>query len=80
MLADADRFAAQNKGRLRAIIDRYWQVQRKAEGTQWEAEAKRKEAAAKFNAVQAKVIADCDRAAAAVSAAAVRGGTAPPPP
>lgn len=33
-----------------------------------EAEAKRKEAAAKFNAVQAKVIADCDRAAAAVSA------------
>jgi len=34
-----------------------------------EAEAKRKEAAAKFNAVQARVLADCDRAAAAVRAA-----------
>lgn len=34
-----------------------------------EAEAKRRELAAKFNAVQAKVLADCDRAAAAVSAA-----------
>ena len=34
-----------------------------------EAEAKRKEAAAKFDAVQAKVLADCDRAAAAVAAA-----------
>jgi outer membrane protein TolC len=34
-----------------------------------EAEAKRREAAAKFDAVQAKVLADCDRAAAAVSAA-----------
>jgi len=42
MLADADRFAAQNKDKLKAIIDRYWQVQRKAEGTQWETEAKRK--------------------------------------
>ncbi|MEA3213208.1 MAG: outer membrane protein heavy metal efflux system [Chthoniobacter sp.] len=34
-----------------------------------EADAKREEAAAKFNAVQAKVLADCDRAAAAVHAA-----------
>ena len=34
-----------------------------------EAEAKRKEAAAKFDAVQAKVLADCDRAAAGVTAA-----------
>jgi outer membrane protein TolC len=34
-----------------------------------EAEAKRGEAAAKFNVVQAKVLADCDRAAAAYSAA-----------
>ena len=34
-----------------------------------EAEAKRKESAAKFNAVQAKVLADCDRATAAVGAA-----------
>jgi outer membrane protein TolC len=34
-----------------------------------EAEAKRKEAAAKFNVVQAAVLAGCDRAAAAVSAA-----------
>lgn len=42
MLAEADRYAAQNKDQLKAIIDRYWQVQRKAEGTQWEAEAQRK--------------------------------------
>ncbi|MEN9576328.1 MAG: Serine/threonine-protein kinase PknB [Verrucomicrobiota bacterium] len=42
MLADADRYAAQNKDKLKAIIDRYWQVQRKAEGTQWEAEVQRK--------------------------------------
>lgn len=34
-----------------------------------EAEAKRKEAAAKFNVVQAGVLADCDRATAAVNAA-----------
>lgn len=34
-----------------------------------EAEAKRKEAAAKFEVVQAKVLAECDRAAAAVQAA-----------
>jgi outer membrane protein TolC len=34
-----------------------------------EADAKRKEAAAKFDAVQAKVLADCDRAAARVAAA-----------
>jgi cobalt-zinc-cadmium efflux system outer membrane protein len=33
-----------------------------------EAEAKRKEAAAKFDAVQAKALAECDRAAAALSA------------
>ena len=42
MLAEADRYAAQNKDKMRGIIDRYWQVQRKAEGTQWEVEAKRK--------------------------------------
>jgi len=34
-----------------------------------EAEAKRREAAAKFDAVQARVLADCDRAAAGVAAA-----------
>lgn len=34
-----------------------------------EAEAKRREAAAKFNVVQATVLADCDRAAAAVASA-----------
>ena len=34
-----------------------------------EAEAKRKEAAAKFDVVQAKVLADCDRASAGVAAA-----------
>ena len=40
-----------------------------------EAEAKRKEAAAKFDAVQAKVLADCDRAAAGVAAARVKLAT-----
>ncbi len=39
------------------------------QGPLGEAEAKRKETAVKFNAVQAKVLADCDRAAAAVRAA-----------
>ena len=39
------------------------------QGAIGEAEAKRREVAAKFNAVQAKVLADCDRAAAGVSAA-----------
>ncbi len=34
-----------------------------------EAEAKRQEAAAKFNAVQARVLADCERAAAGIAAA-----------
>lgn len=42
MLAEADRYAAQNKDKLKAIIDHYWQVLRKAEGTQWEAEVQRK--------------------------------------
>ena len=41
-----------------------------------EAEAKRREAAAKFNAVQAKVLADCDRAAAGVTGARAKLGTA----
>ena len=41
-----------------------------------EAEAKRKEVAAKFNAVQAKVLADCDRAAAGVAGARAKLGTA----
>ena len=45
------------------------------EGAIGEADAKRKEAAAKFNAVQAKVLADCDRAAAAVSAARAKIAT-----
>jgi outer membrane protein, heavy metal efflux system len=40
-----------------------------------EAEAKRREAAAKFDAVQAKVLADCDRAAAAVGAARAKLAT-----
>lgn len=40
-----------------------------------EAEAMRKEAAAKFDAVQAKVLADCDRAAAGVSAARAKLAT-----
>ncbi len=40
-----------------------------------EAEAKRAEAAAKFNAVQAKVLADCDRAAASVAAARAKVAT-----
>jgi outer membrane protein TolC len=40
-----------------------------------EAEAKRKEAAAKFDAVQAKVLADCDRAAAGVAAARAKLAT-----
>ena len=41
-----------------------------------EAEAKRKEAAAKFNAVQARVLADCDRAAAGVAGARAKIATA----
>ena len=45
------------------------------EGAIGEADAKRKEMAAKFNAVQAKVLADCDRAAAAVSAARAKIAT-----
>jgi outer membrane protein TolC len=40
-----------------------------------EAEAKRREAAAKFDAVQAKVLADCDRASAAVAAARAKLAT-----
>ena len=45
------------------------------QGAIGEAEARRKEAAAKFNAVQARVLADCDRAAAAVSAARAKIAT-----
>ena len=41
-----------------------------------EAEAKRKEAAAKFDAVQAKVLAGCDRAAAGITAARAKLATA----
>ncbi len=40
-----------------------------------EAEAKRREASAKFDTVQAKVLADCDRAAAGVSAARAKLAT-----
>ena len=46
------------------------------QGAIGEAEAKRREAAAKFNVVQTKVLADCDRAAAAVGAARVKLSTA----
>ncbi len=42
MLAEADQYAAANKDNLVKIIDRYWQVQRKAVGTQWEEAARRK--------------------------------------
>ncbi len=42
MLAEADRYAAANKEKLKKIIDRYWQVLDKARGTQWEAEVQRK--------------------------------------
>ena len=45
------------------------------QGAIGEAEAKRREAAAKFNAVQAKVLADCDRAAAAITAARAKIAT-----
>lgn len=40
-----------------------------------EAEAKRKEASAKFDAVQARVLADCDRAAAGITAARAKLAT-----
>ena len=46
------------------------------QGAIGEAEAKRRESAAKFNVVQTKVLADCDRAAASVSAARVKLSTA----
>ena len=46
------------------------------QGAIGEAEAKRHEAAAKFNVVQTKVLADCDRAAASVGAARVKVATA----
>jgi len=46
------------------------------QGAIGEAEAKRREAAAKFDVVQTKVLADCDRAAASVNAARVKFGTA----
>ncbi len=45
------------------------------QGAIGEAEAKRREAAAKFNVVQTKALADCDRAAAAVNAARVKLAT-----
>ncbi len=45
------------------------------QGAIGEAEAKRQEAAAKFDAVQAKVLAECDRAAVAVSAARAKIST-----
>ena len=46
------------------------------QGAIGEAEAKRREAAAKFNVVQTKVLAECDRAAAAMRAARVKIATA----
>ena len=46
------------------------------QGAIGEAGAKRREAAAKFNVVQTKALADCDRAAAGVSAARVKLATA----
>ena len=46
------------------------------QGAIGEAEAKRREAAAKFNVVQTKVLTDCDRAAAGVNAARVKTSTA----
>jgi len=46
------------------------------QGAIGEAEAKRREAAAKFNVVQTKVLADCDRAAASAGAARVKLATA----
>ncbi|MBI5801540.1 MAG: serine/threonine protein kinase [Verrucomicrobia bacterium] len=42
MMAEADRYAAQNKDMLTGIVDRYWQITRKAEGTSLQAEAQRK--------------------------------------
>jgi outer membrane protein TolC len=46
------------------------------QGAIGEAEAKRREAAAKFDVVQTKVLAECDRAAASVNAARVKLGMA----
>ncbi len=46
------------------------------QGAIGEAEAKRREAAARFNVVQTKVLAECDRAAAGVNAARVKIATA----
>lgn len=46
------------------------------QGAIGEAEAKRREAEAKFNVVQTKTLADCDRAAASVKAARVKLATA----
>ncbi len=46
------------------------------QGAIGEAEAKRREAAAKFNVVQTKALAECDRAAAALLAARVKLATA----
>ncbi len=45
------------------------------QGAIGEAESRRRESAAKFNVVQTKVLADCDRAAAGVSAARVKIAT-----
>ncbi len=46
------------------------------QGAIGEAEAKRRESAARFNVVQTKVLAECDRAAASVNAARVKVATA----
>ena len=40
MLLEADRFAKANPEKMRAIIDRYWQIARKSAGTTWEAEVR----------------------------------------
>ncbi|KAF0176317.1 MAG: serine/threonine protein kinase bacterial [Limisphaerales bacterium] len=42
MMAEADRFAAENKDELTGIVDRYWQVAEKARGTPLSQEAQRK--------------------------------------
>jgi hypothetical protein len=40
MLIEADRFAKANPEKMRAIIDRYWQISRKASGTPFEDEVR----------------------------------------
>ena len=42
MMAEADRYATENKDELLGIVDRYWQVAQKARGTPLGMEAQRK--------------------------------------